>query len=207
MARMVSAKSLVLFLAAFPFLVPSAVADLLPMELTGVNGASAGGVYVGAYYGTVNGAEPVSLFCDDYVHDSWIGQQWIATPHSFADLSQTRYGQGAGALGKYREIAWLILEFDKTPPSQWGGIHFALWSIFNPLPILDTLESEFWLAQAAAAADDTSLDDRFVIYTPVGQRDSQEFLAVVPTPEPESVFLLVALILLLIPLLRRNSAA
>jgi hypothetical protein len=160
------------------------------ITVTGINGAVANNVYVGAYYGTING-NPALLYCDDYVHHAYLGQSHSAQVGTFADLSHALYGSVDDALNKYRQVAWLIDQFGATSSSQWGDIHFALWSIFNPSVVPLSSGAQSWLAQAVAGGTgNTSLDGKYVIYTPTTPGASQEFLALAPTPEPESIVLL-----------------
>src|ERR1700687_4136599 len=69
-------------------------ASPVEMSLTGVNGAQAFGVYVGPYYGTMNGTVD-EIYCVDILNHAHIGQHWEAnlTPITAgADLSETRFG-------------------------------------------------------------------------------------------------------------------
>jgi PEP-CTERM motif-containing protein len=177
----------VLFTAVFASL-PVLRGDTVSITLTGVNGASQGNVYVGPYFGQVDTGPTVNLYCDDYIHDSNIGQTWTATVSTFADLSHTLH---PGALGDYRRVAWLIEQFGNNPTSSWGDIHYALWSVFNPAPLspLDSVAQQFF-DDSKQHSNDSSLDGEFVIYTPVNAGESQEFLSPAPTPEPGSIVLL-----------------
>ena len=179
----------------------AAYADTVSIRLTGVNGAIANGVYVGPYSGLVNG-NVVTLICDDYVNVARIGQTYQAYVSTFADLSHTLYGAGAGALDRYRQVAWLSDQFASTSSSVWGDIHFALWSIFNPTVVPLSTGASWWRSQAILnATGNAALDARYVIYTPVIAGTSQEFLS--PVPEPESIVLLASSLLGAVLLRRR----
>jgi hypothetical protein len=187
----------------------AAFADTVPISvsirLTGVNGAIGNGVYVGPYYGLVNG-NAVTLICDDYVNVARIGQTHDAYVSTFADLSHTLYGAAAGALDKYRQVAWLSDQFASTSTSVWGDIHFALWSIFNPTVVPLSTGASWWRSQAILnGTGNTAMDARYVIYTPVIAGASQEFLSPIPTPEPESIVLLATSLLGAVFLRRRMT--
>jgi len=53
------------------------------MQLTGVNGASAGGVFTDPYLGTVNGVSS-TIICDDYSDDSFFNETWQANATNLA---------------------------------------------------------------------------------------------------------------------------
>jgi PEP-CTERM motif len=174
-------------IGAFTWL-PAVRGDTVTITLTGVNGAFKDNVFVGPYYGQVDNGQTVNVYCDDYIHDSYVGQTWTSYVSTFADLSHTLH---PGDLGDYRRIAWLIEQFGNNPTTSWGDIHYALWSIFNPGPLspLDSVAQQFF-DDSNQHVDDSSLDGAFVIYTPVNAGESQEFLSPTPTPEPESILLL-----------------
>lgn len=183
-------KNVCPFLIAGLLALAPAVRGASVITVTGVNGTAANNVYVGAYYGTIDG-NPVLLHCDDYVHHAYLGKPYSAQVSRFADLSHALYGSVDDALNKYRQVAWLIDQFGTTHSSRWGDIHFALWSIFNPSVVPLSSGAQSWLARAVGSATgNTSLDGKYVIYTPITPGDSQEFLTFAPTPEPESIVLL-----------------
>jgi hypothetical protein len=188
-------KKIILILFPLMFGVGTALADSVNMTLTGVNGAIQGGVYVGAYYGTLNG-KPVTLYCDDYVHESYIGQAWNANVSTLADLSQTRFGAVPDAILKYREVAWLVEQFAVRDQADWGDIHYAIWNVFSPgSPALTSGAQTFLTASVTAATSQWSVRPGFVIYTQTGSgrtdaQGVQEFVSFAPTPEPDSIVLL-----------------
>ena len=157
------------------------------MEFVGVNGMRAFDEYVGPYTGTMNGT-PVPLFCVDFANEVTFGQQWDAslTPITFgADLTDTRYGTVLGALGLYQQAAWLTLQYESQPASQWGDISATVWQLFSAAG--PTPSSSLWRDQARSNYASADYGDfRVVTNTgpvqPSGQ--VQEFLTRVPSNAP-----------------------
>lgn len=165
----------------------AAAADTI--KLTGVGGASQGGVYVAPYYLSINGGAAVMVMCDDFTHHVSIGQIWSGHVSTFADLSTTR--NGASALLQYQQVAWLYAQF-QTHASQAGDINFAAWAIFTP----SVIGGSGWTAGAAnwrnlALAGDYSHFNAagFYVVTPndLGPGGPQEFVG--RTPEPAALVL------------------
>jgi hypothetical protein len=162
------------------------------MTFVGVNGAQMSGVYVGPYYGTMDGT-PVDLFCVDFSNEVQAGEQWNAnlTPIAFgADLGDTRFGAEPDALELYEQAAWLSLQFASQPTWQYGDIQATIWQLFStnaPTP-----SSSWWLQQARSNYASTSYGDfRIVTNTgPVQQFGQvQEFLTRLQStavPEPSA---------------------
>jgi hypothetical protein len=160
------------------------------MQFVGVNGAEAFGIYVGPYYGTMNGT-PVDLFCVDFANEVNNGQQWDAnlTPISVvADFSDTRYGTEPGALELYRQAAWLALQYASQPTSQYGDIQATTWQLFNPAAPAPS--SSWWADQALSNYASADYSDFRIVtnVAPVLQSGQvQEFLIRVTSsevPEP-----------------------
>ncbi|MGH9440014.1 MAG: PEP-CTERM sorting domain-containing protein [Terriglobia bacterium] len=168
-------------------------AGTITVKLTGVNGATQGGVYVDPYYGTINNV-PGILVCDDFSHETHIGESWQVNVSTFDDLISARFQQGTQAqtLQDYEEAAYLYEQLLDNP-SQYGDISFALWSIFTPGAKTSsgfTANSQDWLTQAQDQSFYAGEFSNFRILTPAdpGPGSPQEFLTV--TPEPASVVLL-----------------
>ena len=170
-------------------------ASSVQMTFVGVNGASAFGVYVSPYYGTMDGT-PVDLFCVDFANTVSFGQQWDAnlTPISaVGDFSDTRYGTAPGGLERYEEAAWLALQYASQPTSQYADIQATTWQIFNaaaPAP-----SSSWWMDQARSHYASADYGD-FRIVTNVGPVQPygqvQEFLIRTQSsdaPEPNTELL------------------
>jgi len=58
------------------------------MQLTGVNGANAGGVYTDPYNGTINGVSS-TIICDDYADDSYFNETWQANATNVASAGSS----------------------------------------------------------------------------------------------------------------------
>lgn len=181
------------------------------MKLTGVNGqwatytvgSGTESVYIGAYYAKML-AEPgqptVDIYCDDFTHSISLNQEWTArfTNLGSGDLSLTRWG-GLGVSNvqqKYMEAAWLVLQFNAQPTTEWAAIHSAIWNIFTPGTPSISVAAASWLGKAEAfwndgsviAGDWTIVTDRNTIN---GVGGVQEFLMhQTVTPEPATLILL-----------------
>jgi len=121
---------LVLIGAAIP-----ATADTM-VQLVGVGGANQGGVYVAPYFLKING-KTVTVMCDDYSHEVYIGQKWEADIVPFSDITDGRFwdpAHPATSLHDYEMAFWLYDQFLKHP-TQAGNINFAVWAIFDPAVI------------------------------------------------------------------------
>ena len=165
-------------------------ASSVKMTFVGTNGTQAFGIYVGPYYGTMNGT-PVDLFCVDFANEVNSGQQWDAnlTPISVvADFSDTRYGTEPGALELYRQAAWLALQYASQPTSEYADIQATTWQLFNPAAPAPS--SSWWADQALSNYASVDYGDFRIVTNvapvqPTGQ--VQEFLIRVTSsdvPEP-----------------------
>ncbi len=185
------------------------------MDLTTVgDGATAGGVYVSPYTGTVsqNGKQLYSgyVICDDFNTDSVLNTPWLATETSAGGLNGsekfggTQYkdpttGKIATAQADYDAVAWLANQLIASPdvnnpnsPVQ-AQYSFAIWDIFDGRTDGGTASAN--LIKSAFAAVDSSTNP-YVGYNvdvftpssqnPKGQNASQEFLVVNgPVQTPE----------------------
>lgn len=172
-----------------------ALANTITLKLTGINGAQQGGVYADPYYGTVNGGSPITIVCDDFSHDTSIGETWTATISNFSDLSSARFQQGtpAATLQSYDEAAYLYNQL-LSHPSQYGDISFAIWGLFTPSAQHSsgfTSNSAFWLNQAKSQTFTPGEFSNFLVLTPTNSRANspQEFITA--TPEPGTIVLMI----------------
>lgn len=183
-------------------------ASPIQTTFTGVNGANAFGYYIGAYSGQLDG-QNVSLFCDDFANEVTVGQQWTAnlsTITTGSDLSNTRYGDVAGAAQTYQQVAWLDTQFSQQSTAQWADIHATIWQYFDPTAA-PTPSSDYWMKQAQQNYSSIGYDN-FRVVTNVGPvaktGQVQEFITMVSpssagpvaTPEPASAFLIGSSLLL-----------
>lgn len=191
---------LLLLALAFSFAASPASAD--SVTITGVGGANQGGVYVAPYYLTVGETTGIVAMCDDFSHEVHIGDNWIATNSTFANLSSTRWG--TSFTHEYEEAAWLFDQF-LAAPSQAGDINFAVWALFTPSAKLSsgyTAGAANWLALANAQSFSGYDFSGFRVLTPTNPTTPQEYL--IKVPEPGS-FMLVAIGLMALALLRKES--
>jgi hypothetical protein len=103
------------------------------MTMTGAGNNVMGGVYVGPYYATVNGAQNTAVICDDFADESYIGHTWNFTANNFSTLGSALWGSQTG---NYEAAAWLTLQMlslnsNSTNATQVGYLSFAVWSLFD----------------------------------------------------------------------------
>src|SRR5689334_16945684 len=106
-----------IWLLAFFLEPPPVAASPLEATFTGVNGTMAFGLYVGPYYGKLDG-QFVTLNCIDFANNAYFGEMYAANLsriNSPPDLANTRYGALPNALQLYQEAAWLTTQYDLNP--------------------------------------------------------------------------------------------
>jgi len=182
---------------------PAWASDPYTLTLTGVNGHNANGVYDGAYYGKLtSGGSTVmdnfSMFCIDYTHDVSIGASWGVTVGSLTDAGTATaaanyIGYSGATVQDFKKAAWLASQFSATNPSEWAGIHAAIWDTFLPAngqADLTTAGAQKWLdaANLAAANNFYGMDfSAWVVLTPTGNYGQVQLTT---TPEPATMLLL-----------------
>lgn len=204
------------FAALLIFSATSRAGSLYNLQLTGVGGTSAGGVYTGVYSLTENGT-PMLAFCDDFDTHTYVGETWSANRYTLADLSDLKFNNldAPGALNSnilldYDAIIYLGGLLYNTPESdaqQINDLSFAIWGIFSP----DARANGAYDA-AAANYDATALAidyapgqySNWVIWTPNPASSSQEFLSP-STPEPSALILMGSGLLALAFFVRRSK--
>jgi hypothetical protein len=170
------------------------------IQLTGVGGTSAGGVYTGLYSLTQNG-KPVLAFCDDFDTHTYIGDTWAANAYTLSDLALLKFNgaDDPGALSSntlkdYQALIYLGQLLENTPasdPQRINDLSFAIWGIFSA----DARANGAYDA-ASLAFDNTALGinyapgqyANYVIWTPNPTSSSQEFIAP-QAPEPSALLL------------------
>jgi len=133
-----------LLAVAVLFFASAAFGQSTTLVLTGVNGASAGGVYTDPYYGTItvtNGASstttPVTVLCDDYADESNLGPpSWavaVTTVANVSTTSNTLKWSGANGLSTqqlYDAIAYLSGKLLAAAPGEAQEAYsFAIWEL------------------------------------------------------------------------------
>jgi hypothetical protein len=186
---------------------PSAKANSVPLTI--INGGSivSGGVYVGPYNFTSNG-QSLQLVCDTFENEVYPSESWTA--------NVTTMGSGTGLFGstsstQYQEEAYLAQKmFANLGNTQTvADIQWAIWDIFDPgtcgtgvsncdpygnpgdQTIINGLvtSAEKPINYASGNYSDV------VVYTPVsgwptGYGTPQEYLGIVPAPEPGTATLM-----------------
>lgn len=190
-------------------LASSAFAGNVSFKLTGVNGATMGGVYTSPYNATIDGV-PVLAICDDFGTHSSIGQtfnaavtnvaslQGEATPSDVVkfDKDNATKQQADYATVAYLAIQLLGIDQSTADGKKSAGLYsFALWSIFTPTALNSLSGQNFTDAKdirdnALAMNLTPGAFGNVDIYTPSpDQGVSQEFI-VVRTDEPGAAALL-----------------
>lgn len=180
-----------------------------------------GGVYVGPYNftGTVNGQSgSFQLICDDFADEVHGGESWNVTTSTLPSLSNVQFSGSA----QYQEVAWLAQNmFQNLGNAQTvGDIQWAIWDVFDPgassndpygtLSATEQQNIANWLGLAGTEYG-TGDYSNVMFYTPIvgtqpsGDGRPQEYVGLMPTPEP-STLLLVALALPLALIFRRRLA-
>jgi hypothetical protein len=181
------------------------------LELTGVapDSASADGVYVSPYQGTISqGSTQIYsgyMICDDFTDESFLGQPWSATETNAGALNGTELFStslsGYSVANNYNAVAWLanqlLLPANLNNSTNQTNISFAIWDIMDgasALPLTSSTDPDggagSWITQAfTEAVTDHYVGSNVSVYTPTPHGVSQEFL-VVTTPEASAPVLL-----------------
>jgi hypothetical protein len=168
------------------------------LQLTGVGGTSAGGVYTGAYLLTDNG-KPMLAFCDDFDTNTYIGESWTATAYTLKDLADLKFdaADDPGALSDnflddYQAAIYLgQLLMNTSDPQQINDLSFAIWGIFSANARANSAYDAAALAFDNAAFAGSYAQNQYsswVVWTPDPADSSQEFV-VSPIPEPGALLL------------------
>jgi len=178
--------------------------------------------------GTINGA-PAVLYCDDFTHDSTVGETWPANATSYTQLAAeepsgpwtvrfTSTSDGYSVLQNYEAAGWLVQQMAMVNPNaptagqQYSDYSFALWAIFDPgtspgqpqtlSGYLDGNAAKYY-SEALAGISSYSLSEftGMEIYTPTdpGPLSPQEFIT---TPEPSSLVLVGLGLLMIVAVIR-----
>jgi hypothetical protein len=134
--------------AAVLWLTPSVKADNLDLVSPG-NGVNAANVYVGPYQGTINNGPVTPIVCDDFTHDSFVGETWQATATNLGtgnlgSTGTTLYGKQFGAAiatVDYDAAAYLTTELlsPNLSPTAQTDLQYAVWYLFDPTNVASYL--------------------------------------------------------------------
>jgi hypothetical protein len=173
----------------------SALANSVKMQLTGVGGNNAGGVYTYPYYFSINGKTPVPLICDSYDNQVVIGETWQANVTSLLS--------GKGLFGNQLldyKAAGLIFKGILNGTVSANAGNFAIWGLFST----NAQNSSYFQGSGAAGIESTYLAlaqtdpnsayNGLVLYTPIAGTQSwggtpQEYIGYNPVPEPSTITL------------------
>jgi PEP-CTERM motif len=217
-APMTNARKVLMFAVALALLSisPNAFADSTNMTLTGAGNNVAYGVYVGPYTATINGVSQ-SVICDDFSHESYIGESWNPNTSTMSNMNNVRF-TGPNETQNYDEVAYLatILFGITNNNAEADAIQYAIWYINDPTDVSNAIGGTsffsdstdidgvtYWLNQAANQTYTSGEFSNITIYTPAGNTNPQEFIA--ETPEPATILMLV-MGLCAVAFLRRRSA-
>jgi hypothetical protein len=169
--------------------------SIVNMQLVGVGGNNAGGVYTYPYNFSINGGAPVALICDSYDNEVTIGESWKAQVVGLLS------GQGlfGNQLLDYK-AAGLIFKSILNGTLNVNVGNFAIWGLFSTSAQnswyfqssgAGTIEQQY-LALAATAPN--SAFNGLVLYTPIAGTQSangtpQEYIGYSPVPEPGTMTL------------------
>jgi len=185
--------------ALFLAVAPAALADSATLTLTSAGSNTADGVYIGPYTATISGTPgSVQVICDDYTHDSYVGETWNAYVSSFPGLTDVRF-TGSSETQNYDEVAYLaniLFNLDGTNNAEADALQFAIWDVFDPSAIATSTCFgavsqdcvNYWLTMAASQSYYVGEFPNILIYTPESSGNPQEFI--VETPEPGALLLL-----------------
>jgi hypothetical protein len=172
----------------------AAFADLAEVRFAELGGQSQNGLYTYPYYLTIDNGPQIPMICDDFLHQSNVGDTWLANITNLAsgDLSNTRFNN----LTAYQEAGFLLMQINDSNQAEWGNINFAVWKIFNPDVAMGdvppgTLGPDYWY-NMAQTTNVSNLDFSGVrIVTPTTRNSEggdQEFMYL--TPEPGTLMLI-----------------
>ena len=205
-------SSLVILTAMFACTGTALANSNVTMQLTGVGGNNAGGVYTYPYYFSINGAKPVALICDSYDNQVVVGETWQASVSSLLS--------GKGMFGNQLldyKAAGLIFKSILNGTVSVNAGNFAIWGLFST----NAKDSSYFQSSGAQAIEtefltlaSTAKNSAFnglYLYTPIPGTQSwgntaQEYIGYSPVPEPGSLVLFGTGLISLAGVVRRKIA-
>lgn len=172
----------------------AAFAAPVEVQFAALGGQNQNGLYTYPYYLTINNGPQIAAICDDYLHQSNVGDTWQANLTNLGtdNLNKTRFNN----LTEYEQAAYLLMQINGSNQNEWGNINFAIWKIFDPDVDMGgvppgSLGPEYWY-DLAQTTNLSNIDFSSVeIVTPTHPHcddGEQEFMYL--TPEPGTLLLI-----------------
>lgn len=166
------------------------------VQLVGVGGNNAGGVYTYPYYLSIDGAAPVAGVCDTYDNEVEVGEKWVGYK---SPLLETRgVLPGSSYLLDYK-AAGLIFKSMLAGTTNVNVGNFAIWGLFSN----NVQSNSYWSNEesaveaeflALAKTEPNSVYAGLYLISPVPGTQNwggtpQEYIGYSPVPEPASLLL------------------
>jgi hypothetical protein len=186
---------LLVFLASL-LLSSAALADSVNLTLIGPGGNNGGGVYTYPYNFSINGGPSTPLICDTFDNEVIPGESWTANVNGLLS-GNGLFGNDPLAYKAAGLIFGGILAHKVNPTVG----NWAIWGLFSS----NAATNPYFFGSGAAILDanyvltaaftSNSAFDGLVLYTPVSGTQSwggtpQEFIGLVPAPEPGELSLI-----------------
>jgi hypothetical protein len=181
-------KYIVLALILAVFTASPVFAETLNLQTLPVT--TAGGYYVGAVGGNINGGTTANYYCDDFATTTYVPSSFNVLISSLSNITGTKFASQTDASKKYEQVGWLMNQLEINP-TKIADIQFAMWSVFTPgVPTFG--DSAAWLDRSTKINASSYDFSNMRIYTAKGTVN-QEFVggSVTAVPEPAEWMLLI----------------
>jgi hypothetical protein len=181
-------KYIVLALILAVFTASPVFAETLNLQTLPVT--TAGGYYVGAVGGNIDGGTKANYYCDDFSTTTYVPSSFNVLISSLSNITGTKFASQTDASKKYEQVGWLMNQLEINP-TKIADIQFAMWSVFTPgVPTFG--DSAAWLDRSTKINASSYDFSNMRIYTAKGTVN-QEFVggSVTAVPEPAEWMLLI----------------